>query len=97
MIKQVGYKRRDPVSHRKYNRSVALSRYKKTGTFKPTYVGKGRLRGSGHQAGEKWGNEKEIDPESKVTRYGKNSPSFDEGVYMYKESAKSKALLGKMK
>jgi hypothetical protein len=95
-MKKVGYKRRDPISHRTYNRSTALARYKKIGTFKPTYVGRGRLRGSGHAAGEKWGSEKNIDPESNVTRYSKNSPSFDEGVYMYKESAKGKALLNKI-
>jgi hypothetical protein len=52
--------------------------------------------GSGHRAGEKWGLEKEIDPDSTVRRYGKNSPSFDEGVYQYKQSAKAKALIEKM-
>jgi hypothetical protein len=86
MTRQVGYKRRDPISHRKYNRAVAIRRYLKTGSFKPTYVG----NGSGHRAGEKWGDQKNIDPNSRVTKYSKNSPSFDEGVYMSK--AKRKAL-----
>ena len=94
-IKQVGYKRRDSISHRKYNFKVSVARRKRTGKF--NFVGKGILRGSGHRAGEKWGNEKEINPESKITRYGKNSPSFDEGVYNYKQGAKAKALLAKMK
>ena len=90
MVKQVGYKRRDPVSHRQYNRKVAIKRYKRVGSFKATYVGKGALRGSGHRAGEKWGDEKKIDPKSHTTKYSKNSPSFDEGVYLSK--AKRKAL-----
>lgn len=93
--KQVGYKRRDSISHRKYNFKTSVARRKRTGKF--NYVGKGILRGSGHRAGEKWGTDKQIDPESRVTKYGKNSPSFSEGVYNYKQSAKAKALLNKMK
>lgn len=92
---KVGYQRRDPISHRKYSFKTSVSRRKRTGKF--NYVGKGALRGSGHRAGEKWGSEKGIDPESKVTKYGKNSPSFSEGVYNYKQKAKSQALLNKMK
>lgn len=61
-----------------------------------TYRGKGRLRGSGHRAGEEWGSIKEIDPESRVRKYSKNSPSFDEGVYKYKMEARNKALANKM-
>ena len=86
-----GYQRRDPVSHRTYDRKVSIARYKKTGRF--TY----QKDGSGHRAGEKWGADKEIDPNSQVRKYSKNSPSFDEGVYLYKETAKSKALLNKLK
>ena len=86
MTRLVGYKRRDPVSHRQYNRKVAIKRYKRVGSFKATYVG----NGSGHRAGEKWGDEKKIDPKSHTTKYSKNSPSFDEGVYLSK--AKRKAL-----
>ncbi len=90
-MRAVGYKRRDPVTHRKYNFGSSIRRYKKTGKF--NYV----KSGEGHRAGEKWGEKKQIDPESKIQRYGKNSPSFDEGVYVYKQAAKSKALLNKMK
>lgn len=86
MIKAVGYKRRDPISHRQYRWRVAIRRYKGTGSFKPTYVG----NGSGHRAGEKWGDQKNIDPRARQTKYSKNSPSFDEGVYMSK--AKRRAL-----
>ncbi len=86
-----GYQGRDPVSHRKYNWSTSVKRYKKTGTFA------NRIDGSGHRAGERWANQKKIDPESRVQKYGKNSPSFDEGVYLYKTASKAKALLSKMK
>jgi hypothetical protein len=86
-----GYKRRDVVSHRRYNRKASLKRFHKTGKF-TTVAG-----GSGHAAGEKWAKEKNIDPESRVTRYGKNSPSFDEGVYKHKMLARTRALLDKKK
>ena len=85
----VGYKRRDSGTHRRYNFKASIKRYKKTGKM----VNKGS--GSGHEAGEKWAKEKNIDPESRVTRYGKNSPSFDEGVYKHKQTAKARALLNK--
>lgn len=65
----------------------AYKRWKKKG---PTYRGKGKSRGSGHQAGEGWGELKHIDPTSSVRKYSKNSPSFDEGVWRYK--SKQKAL-----
>lgn len=86
-----GYQTRDPISHRKYDFGTSINRYKKTG--KIVYRGKGALRGSGHRAGENWGEAKKIDPESTETKYSKNSPSFDEGVYLYKQQAKAKALL----
>lgn len=84
-----GYKGRDKISHRTYSRSTSINRYKKTAKF--TYRGVGKMRGSGHKAGEEWGEKKEINPNSQTTKYSKNSPSFDEGVYKYKES-KKKAL-----
>lgn len=87
-----GYKSRDIISHRRYNFETAINRFKRTGKF--TFRGKGVLAGSGHRAGESWGEEKGIDPESTNTKYSKNSPSFDEGVYQYKE-AKRKALENK--
>ncbi len=84
-----GYKSRDRISHRTYNIKTAINRFKKTGKF--TYRGVGKMKGSGHKAGEEWAEKKEINPESITTKYSKNSPSFDEGVYKYK-SSKSKAL-----
>jgi len=69
-----------------YNRSKAIKHFKKTGSFK------NRKDGSGHKAGEIWAERKEIDPTSRIQRYSKNSPSFDEGVYKYKQSVKSRVL-----
>lgn len=89
-----GYKGRDKISHRTYSHKTSLNRFKKTGKF--TYVGTkigGKvIYGLGHKAGENWGASKGIDPNSQVRKYSKNSPSFDEGVYKYKQSAKTKAL-----
>lgn len=92
-MKTKGYKGRDSISHRQYSRQTALNRYKKTGkfTYRGTKVGGRVVYGLGHKAGENWGEAKEIDPTSQVRKYSKNSPSFDEGVYKYKES-KKKAL-----
>lgn len=92
-----GYKGRDPVSHRMYNRKTSLKRFKETGefTYRGTKRGNMTIYGLGHAAGEKWGQAKNIDPTSRVRRYSKNSPSFDEGVYQYKQKAKSKALENK--
>lgn len=89
-----GYKGRDSVSHRTYNRKTSINRFKKSGkfTYRGTKVGKRIIYGLGHKAGEEWGARKGIDPNSKVRKYSKNSPSFDEGVYKYKQSTKSKAL-----
>src|SRR6266853_849282 len=89
-----GYKGRDSITHRQYNRKTSLNRFKKTGqfTYRGTKTKKGIVFGLGHAAGENWGASKGIDPSSKATKYSKNSPSFDEGVYKYKMSAKSKAL-----
>ena len=81
MAKRVGYQRKG------YSWSKSIKRYKKTGQFK--YV----ADGSGHRAGEGWGAAKGIDPESPIRRYSKNSPSFDEGVYTYKQREKTKKEL----
>lgn len=77
----VGYQRMfaTKFGERQYNRKSSLQRFRRTGQFR--YVGDG----SGHKAGEKWGDEKDIDPESRTTKYSKNSPSFDEGVYLSKK------------
>lgn len=89
-----GYQGIDKVSHRKYNRKVSLNRFKKTGkfTYRGTKKGGKIIYGLGHKAGEEWGASKQIDPTSQVRKYSKNSPSFDEGVYKYKQTARSKAL-----
>lgn len=94
--KQKGYQGRDSISHRRYSRQTALNRFKKTGkfTYVGTKVGNKVIYGLGHDAGEKWGEAKQIDPTSQTKKYSKNSPSFDEGVYKYKES-KKKALEAK--
>lgn len=51
-------------------------------------------KGSGHRAGEGWGEKKKIDPDSPVRVYSKRgrSPSFDQGVRNYKVRAHNKAL-----
>lgn len=92
-----GYKAgrmKEGVFVKSYNRKKSIANFKKTGKFK------NKIDGSGHAAGEQWAEKKAIDPNSQVRRYGKNSPSFDEGVYRYKQSAKTKAfqneLLGRM-
>lgn len=57
------------------------------------YTGKGP-KGSGHVAGEGWGAEKNIDPNSPIRVYSKRgrSPSFDQGVRNYKVKAHNRAL-----
>lgn len=89
-----GFKGRDPISHRKSSRAGQTRRFKKTGkfTYRGTKIGGKVVYGLGHKAGEDWGASKQIDPNSKIQKYSKNSPSFDEGVMKYKQSAKSKAL-----
>lgn len=80
----VGYQRMfsTKFGDRQYNRKSSLQRFRRTGQFR--YVGDG----SGHLAGEKWGDAKNIDPSSRSTKYSKNSPSFDEGVYLSKQKRK---------
>lgn len=81
---KVGYKRKGYSFHK------AIKNYKKTGKFK--FVNKGE----GHAAGYNWAKSKGIDPNSKERRYSKNSPSFDEGVYKYKQEALSKSKMRDM-
>jgi hypothetical protein len=89
MKKAVGYKARDSGTHRRYSFAASIRRYKRTGRM--VYRG----NGSGHRAGEAWGEKKNIDPDSPVQRYSKNSPSFDEGVWKYKRNRKLQALVNK--
>lgn len=84
-----GYASRDAGTHRTYNQKSSFKRYQKTGKI---YYKNG---GSGHRAGEKWGDEKDIDPESTETKYSKNSPSFDEGVYLSKKKRQARMELQK--
>lgn len=63
-----------------------MRRYSRTGKYH-TVDG-----GSGHRAGESWGAKKNIPADHPVTRYGKNSPSFDEGVAIHKYKAKKREL-----
>lgn len=86
-MKRVGYKRRDSISHRKYSFAKSMKRFKRTGKFNHV------SNGSGHRAGEAWGDAKEIDPSSRTQKYSKNSPSFDEGVAL---SKKKRAIAAKM-
>lgn len=73
---------------RKSKGKILFNRAKISKNF--TYRGKGKLKGSGHKAGEQWGDAKDINPTSLTRKYSKNSPSFDEGVALSK--AKRKAL-----
>lgn len=73
-----------------YKWSKAVKGYKKSGFFKT------KVNGSGHTAGHQWATDKQIDPYSRIRRYSKNSPSFDEGVYAYKQSARQSALENKL-
>lgn len=83
-----GYKGRDPHSHRQTKLRTLVKRFK---TGKITYRGKGKLRGSGHAAGRDWGEKKGIDPSSRTLKYSNNSPSFDEGVWQYKQRKQGEA------
>lgn len=82
--KGVGYNRKG------YKWGKSIKSFKKTGLFKTV------KSGSGHDAGYRWGDAKDIDPNSQQRRYSKNSPSFDEGVYLSKKARKSKEVEGKM-
>jgi lipopolysaccharide export LptBFGC system permease protein LptF len=73
-----------------YNFNKSVKGYKKSGYFKTV------KSGSGHDAGFRWAEQKGIDPESKIRRYSKNSPSFDEGVYRYKDTQRSKKKMADM-
>lgn len=81
---KVGYKRKG------YNFNKSVKSYKKTGYFKTV------KNGSGHDAGFRWAEAKKIDPQSHQKRYSKNSPSFDEGVYRYKDTQRQKAKMADM-
>lgn len=81
---KVGYKRKG------YSWNKSIKAYKKSGVFKVV------KSGSGHDAGFRWAEAKGIDPQSSVRRYSKNSPSFDEGVYRYKDTQRQKNKMADM-
>ncbi len=97
-MKKVGYQARDPITHRRYNRAASIRKFKRTGkfTYRGTRIGKKVIFGLGHKAGEEWGDKKDIDPKSPVRKYSKNSPSFDEGVYISKQKRRAKEVQSKM-
>ncbi len=78
--KNVGYNRKG------YSFKKAMAYKMRTGHFKTT------AGGSGHRAGEKWGDVKDIDPSSSQRRYSKNSPSFDEGVAVSKKKRMARKM-----
>lgn len=82
-------------NNKKYSFNKSLRNYKKTGFFRT------RIDAKGHDAGFNWAKVAEIDPYERKRKYGLNSPSFDEGVYSYKqrikESTRSKALKAKIR
>ena len=75
--------------HRKEEKQVYHKNHK-------VYRGRGP-KGSGHRAGEGWGEKKQIDPNSPTRVYSRKvcSPSFDQGVRNYKTRAHNKALAEK--
>jgi hypothetical protein len=80
IAKKMGYKRRDSISHRPYNRETSLARFHRTGSWAHSGTGEG------HKAGFNWAMAVRIEPKDRHIKYSKNSPSFDEGVYEYKHS-----------
>lgn len=74
-------------SQRRFRAGVKY--FKKHGVFRTRSKNHG---GSGHTAGYNWGEAKSIDPNSQIRKYSKNSPSFDEGVYLSKQDRKRAAL-----
>ena len=94
-MRKPGYQGRDPIAHRQYNRYVLARRFKKTGefTYRGTKVHGKIIYGLGHRAGENWGDAKDIDPTSPVTKYSKNSPSFDEGVWKSKKKRMAEKII----
>lgn len=86
VLSRAKYANRDKTRFRRKEKQVYHRNHK-------VYRGKGP-KGSGHQAGEGWGEAKKIDPNSSVRVYSKRgrSPSFDQGVRNYKQKAHNKAL-----
>jgi len=75
------------VPKKKYDRDKSISYRQKTGYFRT------KIDGGGHDAGYRWAQSNDISPKDRKRKYGANSPSFDEGVYEYKQNA----LKNKMK
>jgi hypothetical protein len=74
-----GYERRDPITHRTYDRDVNVKKFEKKGGF-PYFI-----NGTGHNVGFEWARRNKVNPKERKEIYSRtNSPSFDEGVHMYK-------------
>ncbi len=83
------------IRYKNYRRGGKIHKLEKQVYHKNNKVYKGKgSKGSGHVAGESWGEKKQIDPSSPVRVYSKKgrSPSFDQGVRNYKTKAHNKAL-----
>lgn len=89
MTRNKALKRRHIGRKRKLEKQVYHRKHR-------VYRGRGP-KGSGHRAGEGWGAEKKIDPNSPTRVYSKKgrSPSFDQGVRNYKVKAHNEALTEK--
>lgn len=85
----------------KYENNKGYSFHSSVRNFKKTGYFRTRVDARGHDAGFNWAKVAMVDPHERKRKYGLNSPSFDEGVYAYKQHAKSqgmsKALNKKMK
>lgn len=78
------------VPKKKYDRDNSINYRKKSGYFKT------KIDGGGHDAGFKWATkqfrEGNLEPTTRKKKWGRNSPSFDEGFYEAKMRALNKKL-----
>ncbi len=75
----------------KYDRDKSLAYRERTGFFKT------KIDSGGHTAGYKWAKKQEVSPKERKRKYGRNSPSFDEGVHEFKMRTRQAALESKKK
>ncbi len=87
-----GYETRHKTNpdKKKYNWNDSLNYRKKSGFYRT------KIDAMGHQQGYMWAKKKKIDPFDRTRKYGKNSPSFDEGVHEHKMEMRKK-IASKMK
>lgn len=77
--------------NKKYNREKSIAYRNRTGYFKT------KIDSRGHSSGYSWAEKKGISHTDRKRKYGLNSPSFDEGVYEYKQRSREEALKSKRK